>query len=177
MAKPILELFTGHHLFKSLFMRKSYFFAAILFAGMFVFTSVSTHAQSTYKTGLGLGIDFGNGSTLVGPSVKHFFSTNNAGQFEALFGNGYTILQAAYLYHKHIPNAAGLQWYLGAGAGVGLYDGGSNFLIRPAGGLDYKITNVPLSFSFDWRPTITIGNGDSDFEPARFGLGFRYALN
>jgi hypothetical protein len=49
-------------------------------------------------------------------------------------------------------------------------------LIRPTGGLDYKINGVPLSFSFDWRPTFFIGE-NSDFEAARFGLGFRYAFN
>jgi hypothetical protein len=43
------------------------------------FTATQTFAQSSYKTALGLGIDFGDGSTLVGPSVKHFFSGNDAG--------------------------------------------------------------------------------------------------
>lgn len=147
----------------------------ILLTG-FVLTATVSNAQSTYKTSVGLGIDFGNGSTLVGPSLKHFFTQNNVGQFDVLFGNGYTIIEGLYEYHKPIPNATGLQWYAGAGIGVGLYDGGSDFLVRPLVGLDYKINDVPLSFSFDWRPTIFIGNGDSDFEAGRFGLGFRYAF-
>ncbi len=144
-----------------------------IFAGMLISTA---NAQSSYRTGLGLGIDFGTGSTLVGPSLKHFFTENHVGQFEVLFGNNYTIIEAFYEYHNDFPNAAGLKWYLGGGAGFGLYKGGSNFLLRPIGGLDYKINDVPLSISFDWRPTIAIGDGDSDFEPARFGFGFRYTF-
>ncbi len=156
-------------------LRKS-LLSAIFLSVFFVVSTNSSQAQSSYKTGLGLGIDFGTGMTLVGPSVKHFFTTHNVGQFEALFGSNYTVLQAFYQYHKDIPNAAGLKWYLGAGAGVGLYRNGSHFLLKPTAGLDYKIKDVPLSFAFDWRPTIGIGNNDSDFEPARFGFGFRYAF-
>lgn len=155
-------------------MRKVFILGVVL-AG-FLLTATVSNAQSTYKTGVGLGIDFGNGSTLVGPSVKHFFTPNNVGQFDVLFGNNYTVIEGFYQYHKDIANAAGLQWYAGAGIGVGLFDGGSDFLVRPLVGLDYKITNVPLSFSFDWRPTLFIGNGDSDFEAGRFGLGFRYTF-
>jgi hypothetical protein len=153
-------------------MKKKIFLALFLAGIMYSFSN----AQSTYNTAIGLGIDFGDGQTLVGPSVKHFFAPNHAGQFEAMFGDHYTVLQGFYEYHKAIPNATGLQWFLGVGAGVGLYKGGSEFLMRPIGGLDYKINNVPLAFSFDWRPAIAIGDGDSNFEPGRFGLGFRYAF-
>ena len=136
----------------------------------------SANAQSNYKTGVGLGLDFGTGTTLVGPSLKHFFTENHVGQFEVLFGSRVTFIQAFYEYHKDFPNAAGLKWYLGAGAGFALYKGGSTFMLKPIGGLDYKINDVPLSVSFDWRPSIFIGDGDSDFEPARFGFGFRYTF-
>ncbi len=155
-------------------MRKVFILSSLL-AG-FIFVANVSNAQSTYKTGVGLGVDFGNGMTLVGPSVKHFFTQKDVGQFDVMFGNDYTVIQGFYQYHKQIDNAAGLKWYVGLGAGVGLYDGGSDFLLRPLTGLDYKINDVPLSFSFDWRPTIFIGNGDSDFEAARFGLGFRYSF-
>ncbi len=128
-----------------------------------------------YRNAIGLGIDFGNGSTLVGPSYKHFFSENNVGKFEILFGN-YVAIQAFYEYHKMIEGAPGLQWFAGIGAGVGLDENNSAFLLKPTGGLDYKIDDVPLSFSFDWRPTFFIGD-NSDFEAGRFGLGLRFAFN
>ena len=145
------------------------------------FIAVETSAQksangSDYRNAVGLGIDFGDGATLVGPSFKHFFSANNAVQAEVLFGNSYTAIQAFYLYHREIEGAAGLRWYAGVAAGAGLQKNNSSFLVRPAGGLDYKINGAPLAFSFDWRPTIFIGD-NSDFDPARFGIGFRFAFN
>lgn len=149
------------------------FLVSIVFLGL---SSTCLNAQSTYKTSGGVTIDFGTGQTMVGPSIKHFFQPNHAGQFEVLFGNNYTIIEAFYQYHKQIENARGLQWYAGIGPGVGLYDGGSNFLLRPLGGLDYKINDVPLNFHFDWRPTMTFYDGDSDFEAARFSLGFRFVF-
>ncbi len=167
---------------------------SILLPALFILLSVQVNAQNrsrtashnsdgmgtNYDNSLGLSIDFGTGGTLAGPTFKHFFDQRNAGQFEILFGDHYTIIDALYEYHGQVPNASGLKWYLGIGPGVGLFKGGSNFLIRPLAGLDYKINNVPLSFSFDWRPTLTFLDNhyadDTDFEPARFGLGFRYAF-
>jgi hypothetical protein len=157
----------------------------IVFSGLIVMTLLlgaselsaqRTADGSDYRNAIGLGIDFGDGITLVGPSFKHFFSPNNVGTFEVLFGNHYTIIQGFYQYHKEFDGAEGLRWFAGVGAGAGLQENNSAFLIRPTGGLDYKITGVPLSFSFDWRPTFFIA-GDSDFQAARFGLGIRFAFN
>lgn len=153
---------------------KNYMRKVLLALSVSLILSVTAKAQ--YTSAIGIDIDFGSGGTLVGPSYKHFFTSNHVGQFEVMFGNNYTVIEAFYQYHRDFPNASGLQWFLGVGAGFGLYDGGSNFLLRPVGGLDYKIGSVPLSFTFDWRPTITIGSGDSDFEPARFAFGIRYVL-
>ena len=151
------------------------------FVALFLVGSLNLSAQdrsaygSSYRNAIGLGIDFGDGSTLVGPSYKHFFSENNVGKFEVLFGN-YVAIQAFYEYHGDIEGAAGLRWFAGAGAGAALDDDASAFMLKPIGGLDYKINGVPLAFSFDWRPTFFIAD-NSDFQAARFGLGFRYAFN
>lgn len=164
---------------QNIFMRKKLFGALIV---VFLLVSVSeVSAQtaansSSYRNAIGLGIDFGDGSTLVGPSYKHFFSENNVGKFEVLFGDGISFIQGFYEYHREIEGAAGLRWFAGVGAGAALVENNSAFMLRPEGGLDYKIDGVPLSFSFDWRPTIFIGD-DSDFEPARFGLGIRFCFN
>ncbi|MBL7696616.1 MAG: hypothetical protein JNK79_00590 [Chitinophagaceae bacterium] len=131
---------------------------------------------SSYRNAIGLGIDFGDGSTLVGPSYKHFFTEHNVGKFEVLFGDGVSFIEGFYEYHDEIEGAPGLRWFAGAGAGAAIAEHNSAFLLRPEGGLDYKIDGVPLSFSFDWRPTFAIGD-DSDFEPARFGLGIRFCFN
>jgi hypothetical protein len=149
----------------------------IILAGLaLLFSAARINAQSSYQTALGLGIDFGDGATLVGPSVKHFFAPNHAGQAEILFGDRTTFITALYEYNKDFPNAKGLKWYLGIGPSIGLYKGGSSFYIRPVAGLDYKINDVPLDFAFDWRPALYLGDNGSDFNAARFGLGFRYAF-
>ena len=150
--------------------------ALLLLTGIQQVSAQKTASGSDYTNAIGLGIDFGDGQTLVGISGKHFFSANNVGKAEVLFGDGVTFIQAFYEYHKQIENAAGLRWYAGIGPGVALRENNSWFLIRPIGGLDYKINNVPLSFSFDWRPWLSFGNNDTNFEAARFGLGFRFAF-
>lgn len=159
-------------------MRTSLFIALIAVFLMLSSTEASAQSaanSSSYRNAIGLGIDFGDGSTLVGPSYKHFFSENNVGKIEVLFGN-YVAIQGFYEYHKGIEGAAGLRWFAGLGAGVGLDENNSAFLLKPIGGLDYKIDGVPLSFSFDWRPTAFIAD-NSDFVAGRFGLGIRFCFN
>lgn len=160
-------------------MRKRLFSALIVTFLLVAASNASAQSASNgsdYRNAIGLGIDFGDGGTWVGPSFKHFFTENNVGKFEVLFGDNFTVIEGFYEYHREIENAAGLRWYAGIGAGAGIAENNSVFLLRPEGGLDYKITNVPLSFSFDWRPTFAIGD-DSDFEAARFGLGIRFCFN
>jgi hypothetical protein len=148
----------------------------VVFAALCVMGTLVSSAQSNYETALGLGIDFGDGQTLVGPSVKHFFATNHAGMGEVAFGDNVTFLTLLYQYHKEFPNADGFQWFVGGGPSVAFFDGNSDVLLRPVLGLDYKIGNVPLAFSFDWRPWIYFGDNNDGFEAARFGLGFRYTF-
>jgi hypothetical protein len=133
-----------------------------------------------YKTGLGIGLDFGNGATLFGPSFKHFFTSKDAGQAEILFGNHTTALNVFYEYHGPINGAQGLQWYAGVGPSLHFYDFGgfssTTFAIKPLVGLDFKVPAAPVSFTFDWRPSLFFYDSDADFEPGRFGLGFRYTF-
>lgn len=131
---------------------------------------------SEYTSALGLGIDFGNGTTLAGVSGKHFFTENNVGAAELLFGNHVTAIQVFYQYHKEFAGAEALKWYAGIGPSIFLYNGGSDFALRPMLGLDYKVTDVPLAFSFDWRPALFLTHGNG-FQAARFGLGVRYAFH
>lgn len=140
-----------------------------------------------YTNAVGMAVDFGsNYGTYVGISGKHFFDKRNAGEAQVLFGNGTTMITLQYQYHADIPNAAGLKWYAGFGPGIAFSkkyyhyyyyysDGGTEILLRPTVGLDYKVSNVPLNFSFDWRPAFVVTNG-TDFNAARFGLGCRFAF-
>ncbi|MDT3403088.1 hypothetical protein [Mucilaginibacter terrae] len=142
-----------------------------------LFATTSTYAQrgSGYTTALGLGIDFGDGATLVGPSIKHFLAPHDALQGDVLFGGNGTWIGASYNYHQSFREAPELKWYIGLGPQVGIGDNNSLWYLRPAAGLDYKVKSAPISLVFDWRPMI----GLSDFagnSAARFGLGFRYTF-
>ncbi|MBN9297284.1 MAG: hypothetical protein J0I41_09740 [Filimonas sp.] len=157
-------------------MVKRFLLASLVIVALTVGLSNDASAQSTYKTGLGMRIDFGDGTTLAGFSVKHFFQPHHAGEAQLLFGGNSTYLGFEYQYHDAIPNAAGLQWYAGLGPGFQFYNGGSNIYLRPSVGLDYKINDVPLNVGFDWRPAALLNHG-GDFNAARFGIAFRFTLN
>jgi hypothetical protein len=157
---------------------KRLIFTLIASAAFFTMNLSNANAQE-YRNALGLGVDFGNGATLVGPSFKHFFNANGAGQVEVLFGGNSTRLQAFYQYHGGINGAPGLKWFVGGGPGlnflsVGNYDR-TNFLLIPQLGLDFKFPGAPIQAGFDWRPTARIGD-NSDFEAGRFGFGFRFTF-
>ena len=136
------------------------------------------NAQSTYKTAVGMRVDFGTGGSFAGISGKHFFNENSAGELQLLFGTGVTLLGAEYQYHGDIQNAQGLKWYAGLGPTLAFGRfGGTELLLRPVVGLDYKINNVPLNAGFDWRPTFSTASGvTSRFTAARFGIAFRYTI-
>lgn len=148
---------------------------SILAAGVMLFGFQSVNAQ-TYKTSGGILIDVGDGATLAGPHVKHFFSGNNAGEFSLLFGGNTTTIQALYQYNQDFKGANGLMWYVGAGPAISFSNGNSAFSIVPVAGLDYKISGAPIDLFFDWRPRIWISNGYSDFLAGRFGLGARFTF-
>ncbi|RCH54333.1 hypothetical protein DJ568_13670 [Mucilaginibacter hurinus] len=139
-----------------------------------VLSATQTFAQ-TGTTGVGLGLDFGDGSTLVGPTLKHRFNSKDALQADLLFGADAVWLGGYYQYHQSFPRTNSLQWYLGVGPQFAFADNnrGTFVFLRPMVGLDYTIPSAPISLSFDWRPMWQL-NKDSEFEPARFGLGFRY---
>jgi len=168
-CKPIL--LRPHNVnLKILRMKRFLSFTLILVA----FGIVTSNAQ-VYTGAVGLGLDFGDGSTLVGPSGKYFFTEEHAGQAEVLFGNGVTGITVLYEYYGQFSGADGLQWYAGAGPTILLGSGNSDVGIRPVVGLDYKINDVPLAFSFDWRPYISFESGGT--EAVRFAFGFRYAFD
>ena len=153
-------------------------------AALFACTMTTVKAQN-YKTSLGLGLDFGDGSTLAGPSIRHHFSRNGALQGEVLFGGNTTVIQGFLQYNDKVKGAPGLDWYIGGGPKVQIYDRNRYFFndnytaiyLVPMVGLDYKIKGAPLALAFDWRPSIYVG--DNPFlgtEAGRFGIGFRFVF-
>lgn len=150
-------------------------FTLAALCGLFLLIFHYEAGAQSYRTGAGLFIDAGNGRTFVGPHIKHFFSANNAGQAMILFAGRTTIIGAEYSYNQGIAGANGLTWYVGVGPQVAIQRENSYFLIRPLGGLEFKIPSAPLAASFDWRPMWALGEY-SDFEPGRFGVAFKFTF-
>jgi hypothetical protein len=150
---------------------------AIICFAFFAFGLTSSFGQSNYTVAAGLGLDLFSGATLVGPSGKFFFAEEHAAQAEIMFESGLTAITGIYEYHGDISGADGLKWFAGAGPSILLFGNGfgSEVALRPTAGLDYKINDVPLAFSFDWRPFI--GFGDLGNEVGAFGLGIRYVID
>lgn len=158
---------------------KKLFFTILGSMALFALSTTQVSAQN-YKTSAGLGLDFGDGSTLVGPSVKHFFTRHGAGQAEILFASHLTTINLFYQYNADIKGAKGLQWYAGGGPSLNFFSfngfSSTDFALKPMAGLEYKFDGAPLSVAFDWRPTIYLGDNDSRFGAGRFGAGFRYTF-
>lgn len=164
-------------------------FLPLLAISILMLTAHESNAQARYRTALGIGIDLGDGPTLVGPQIKHFFDGANAGNAQVLFGNDITVLGVDYSYNQAINGTNGLTWYVGIGPQLAFVDNGrwwygkddwdgneTFFALRPAVGLEFKIPSAPLAFHFDWKPWWNLSNY-SNFEPARFTLGFKFTLN
>ena len=157
-------------------------FKKTLLAGLFmaaIFCGTAAYAQKgpSYKTGLGMRLDLGEGN-LYGFSAKHFLTQQLAGEATLLFGSGINASLGAELqYHVPIPSASGLSWYVGGGlqALFGKYSSGTFVWLRPMGGLDYKVSSAPLNLSFDWRPTFQLNKGGGT-DIGRFGLALRFTL-
>lgn len=161
-------------------MKKKFFSIAIAAFCFITFTNqASAQRGSSYENGLGLWIDAGNGGTYVGPHLKHYFNSNDAGQVNLLFGNHTTVIGVEYTYNKDIDGAPGLKWNIGVGPQVSFFSqegySQTNFAIRPIAGLEYKVSGAPIAINFDWRPNWRLTHGN-DFEAGRFGIGFKYAF-
>lgn len=138
--------------------------------------SITAVKAQSYKTGVGLALDAGDGVTLVGPTLKHFFNPNGAVEVDLAFGNHVTELAAYYQYHGAIANAGGLKWYVGGGPALFFGGGTTVTALRPMVGLDFRVPKSPIALYLDWRPGLYLYSGNSEFVGGKFGLGARFVL-
>ena len=149
--------------------------------------------NTTYKSAIGIGADYGNDYTFVkGPSVKFFYNKTNAIESQLLFGIKTAVLGAEYQHYIDIKEIPNLKCYTGIGPYwmyrktiVYYYDNLfnlkykeinlSDFIFRPIVGLDYKFKSLPVNLSIDWRPLFKITNS-TDYTIARYGFSLRYAF-
>src|SRR4051812_15632913 len=99
--------------FKPMKMKKIFLLFAVI---MLSISIVKAQTGSSYTNALGVKIYPG------AVSYKHFFSAKNAGELLGYFWNNGFRATGLYEIHSPINNAAGLQWYIGPGAHVGVFN-------------------------------------------------------
>lgn len=144
----------------------------VLMIAVLLVSALSINAQD-YNWAVGVRGGGANG----GLTIK-----NNMGANALEFGldlgwTNYGRLQA--LYEWQTPVANGLNFYYGLGAYLGAYNFKENAKIGLGAegvvGLEYKIPSVPIAFSLDYRPSVSvlpeIGFGYYDI-----GLGVKFCF-
>lgn len=157
---------------------KKLILACLFIAGTFAFAQ----AQD-YKSAVGL--RFGYPSSIT---YKSFISETNAfevyGGFRGFAGFSTIELNGAYLIHAELGDTDGLKYYYGAGVGASFYsydtgfigDGSTSFNISGYLGLEYTLSDLPLTLSVDWSPTFLLGGYNRGLGADGGGLAIRYVL-
>jgi len=127
-----------------------------------VFCLVSIGKAQSYTTGVGL-----RGGLSGGVTIKHFVSSNTA--IEGIVSTRWKGLNLTGLYEIHAQafDVRGLNWYYGFGGHIGFWNGKyaswanddkSYSVVGLDGilGLEYKIAEIPISLSADWKPMLNI---------------------
>ena len=153
---------------------------ALIFIG---FTTLS-NAQTISENAIGLRLGDSNG---MGAEVSYqrAFGDNNRLELDLGWrnGNDYNGFKLTALYQWVFNLDGSFNWYVGAGGGLGSFDGKNDLrdindtFIYAAGdlGIEYSF-DIPLMLSLDLRPELGFGNdnlnnNDLDFDIA---LSIRY---
>jgi hypothetical protein len=117
-----------------------------------------------YDNGIGLRAGFASGITF-----KHFLNSHAA--FEGIAATRWQGFEFTGLYEVHGQafDVDRLNWYYGAGAHLGLYNGNNhnshwanqneNYVVVGADlilGIEYNIETIPINLSLDWKPVINV---------------------
>lgn len=151
-------------------------FKTFLIASLLLGIATTISAQN-YKTGIGARIGFPNGIT-----VKHFISPYNAIEAIVNFRWDGVIVTGLHEWQERIPCAPGLDYVLGVGAHIGLFN---NYKWNPDKtfimgvdvmlGVEYAFPTVPFSLGLDYKPAINF-IGDNHIWADGLGLNFRFNI-
>jgi hypothetical protein len=116
-----------------------------------------------YHTGLGL-----RASVSPGISVKHFITTNMAGEgILTVRWGGFNVTGLAE-WHLPVFDTEGFYFLYGGGAHLGVWDRGRDYYgstrdgttvflgIDGIIGLEYAFPDIPLSIGLDWKPGMNV---------------------
>ncbi len=142
------------------------------------FWTIKTNAQD-YQTGIGLRGGWGTGLT-----IKHFLSDSKA--VEGILDSRWHGFSVTGLYeiHNRAFDTNRLNWYYGAGAHIGFWDGNyyrdyndkSNYTVIGIDGilgLEYNFKEIPFNIGIDWKPVLNL-TGSSGFYGDGGALSIRY---
>ena len=118
----------------------------------FAIASFSIASAQDYNWGVGVRL----GGEMGGASVKYKFNSVNAleGILATPWKNGFALTA---LYERYIPVIGnGCHFYYGAGAHVGSWARRFSLGVDGIIGLEYKLRDVPLAFSLDYKPNFNI---------------------
>lgn len=145
--------------------------------------AISANAQN-YTTALGARLGAFNGVT-----IKHFVSESNALEGIASFRWGGFAITGLYEWQNPIRNAEGLDYFLGLGGHIGVWDNDNYYRFDPdrdAGnftivgidfiaGLEYTFAEAPFVIGLDWKPAFNLV-GDSRWWGDGAALSVRYTF-
>ncbi|MBT9393392.1 hypothetical protein KLP40_09475 [Hymenobacter sp. NST-14] len=173
-------------------------------------TTGTAQAQSKKKSGGGAGyntaIGLRGGGWSSGLTVKHFLSGKNNVAFEGLLTREYAARggRLTLLLEKHLPvsDLKGLQFYYGAGAHIGSYQGryyfedvrfrrgknkyyyvnyyadDTNYVVGGADlilGIEYKMEDLPFVIGVDYKPFFEVFRGYTGlYSDAALSLRFTF---
>lgn len=132
-----------------------------------------------YNTGIGL-----RGGLYNGLTIKHFIGDRSA--VEGLLSTRWRGFEITGLYeiHNRAFDIDRLNWYYGAGAHLGFYNGdnttwgdvGTAYTVLGVDGilgLEYNFSEIPINLSIDWKPAFNF-IGYSRFFGEGGALSIRY---
>lgn len=145
---------------------------------LIIFSCMGLSAQSISKNALGLRLGDNNG---FGGEVSYqrYLKENNRLEFDLGWRDSRDVdaFKLVGLYQWLFPIDGGLNWYVGAGAGIGSFDAGDNdgtfALVAGDIGIEYNF-EIPLLLSLDIRPELGFNNDYSDDLDLDIALGIRY---
>lgn len=154
----------------------------LFIAALFTVLS-STGMSQNYSTAAGLRVGAFSGLTM-----KHFVSGTNAIEGLASMRWGGVALTGLFEWQKPIRGARNLDYFLGLGAHIGIWDNNKyywyheerngSFVIFGVdfiAGLEYTFPGVPFNLGLDWKPAFNL-TGDNHWWGDEVAVSIRYTF-
>ena len=147
----------------------------------FLFVSFSSIAFSQAPYNRAIGVKLPGGFSVT---YKKFIAETRNLEFQATGWNKGFRVSGLYEFNFYsFPKIPTLAWFVGPGVHAGFwkdqyktsYGSKADIGIDGIIGLDYKIPDLPLNFSVDWQPAVTL-IGNASFAPATGGIAARFTF-